>query len=347
MNGILKKSWFTSILIILSYLGFWVIVLQFAGMQKFWDGFKYYLWQVLYIGATGFTLYHFAFPLLRQRRTKWLFLVVVLSSLLLMTVGYIGWIWLGGMVNILQNDPRDLRSADFIARTLIFEIFSLAYFASIRLYIDSVQLRLAHKQLEVERKISELNYLKSQTNPHFLFNTLNNIYALSRKNSEKAPQSLLRLSTLLRYMLYETSAHRIPVQKEISIIEDYLQLEKLRYDGSLELNFTHDLENKNALIPPLILLPLVENAFKHGASETQHRPFVYINLSIKEQHLYFVVKNSYSTEELPHSGYRGIGLHNLQQHLRLLYTDYSLDLKPGTDSFNASLIINLSSHASL
>lgn len=347
MNGIIRKSWFASILIILSYLGLWVIVLQFAGMQKFWDGFKYYLWQVFYIGATGFTLYHVAFPMLRQERSKWLFVVVVLSSLLLVTVGYIGWIWLGSALHILPVEPRNLRSADFIARTLIFEIFSLAYFAAIRLYIDSVQLRLSHKQLEVERKISELNYLKSQTNPHFLFNTLNNIYALSRNKSDKTPESLLRLSTLLRYMLYETSAHRIPVQKEVAIIEDYLQLEKLRYDGSLDLSFTHDLENKNALIPPLILLPLVENAFKHGASETQHHPFVHINLVMKEQHLHFAVENSYSTAELPPSGYRGIGLHNLRQHLRLLYTDYSLDLKPGTDSFTAVLIINLSSHASL
>lgn len=348
MNGSRKKSWLTSILIILSYLALWAIVLPFAGTQRFLDGFIYYVWQLSYIGFVAIILYHVAIPMVRRRGRRVLRIsIFTLTSFLLVVIGYQAWIWLGARLTVLPLPAGEIFNTDAVVRSLLFEIFSLAYFAAIRLYIDSVQLRLSHKQLQVEKKISELNYLKSQTNPHFLFNTLNNIYALSRNKSDKAPESLLRLSALLRYMLYETSAHRIPIEKELSIIEDYLELEKLRYDGTLDLVFSRELDNKNIMLPPLILLPLIENAFKHGASETQHYPYVHINLVVRDHRLVFIVNNSCVPAENISSGHSGIGLHNLQHQLRLLYTDYSLELNPQPESFSAALTINLASHASL
>lgn len=122
-----------------------------------------------------------------------------------------------------------------------------------------------------------MNYLKSQTNPHFLFNTLNNIYSLARDKSDLAPESILRLSKILRFMLYETGGDYICIDQEIKIISDYIALEKLRYDDSLRVSFQQAVDLKQPL-PPLLLIPLVENAFKHGVSETIHQPFVEIHL---------------------------------------------------------------------
>jgi LytS/YehU family sensor histidine kinase len=188
-----------------------------------------------------------------------------------------------------------------------------------------------------------LNYLKSQTNPHFLFNTLNNIYSLARDKSDLAPESILRLSKILRYMLYETGGAYIAIEQELKIINDYIELEKLRYDESLHINFNHDIEDLKQAIPPLLLIPLAENAFKHGVSETRGRPFVDIHLSIKQRQLSFTVKNS--SETLPGENVKeNIGLSNLRRQLELLYKDFNLSVQQGESVFTATLKINLASH---
>ncbi len=160
-----------------------------------------------------------------------------------------------------------------------------------------IKLKQAAQQLRIEKQAAELNYLKSQTNPHFLFNTLNNIYSLARDKSDLAPESILRLSKILRFMLYETGGEYIAIEQELKIINDYIALEKLRYDESLRINFNHDIEDMKQALPPLLLIPLVENAFKHGVSETRNQPFVDIHLSVNNRQLTFIVKNS--TEAFP------------------------------------------------
>jgi LytS/YehU family sensor histidine kinase len=139
----------------------------------------------------------------------------------------------------------------------------LFFFLGVTRHIfNYIKLKQATQQLLIEKQVAELNYLKSQTNPHFLFNTLNNIYSLARDKSDLAPESILRLSKILRFMLYETSGKYIPIEQEIKIISDYIALEKLRYDDSLLINFNYDIEDMKQAMPPLLLIPLVENAFK-------------------------------------------------------------------------------------
>ncbi len=204
------------------------------------------------------------------------------------------------------------------------------------------KLRRAQQQLRIEKQSAELNYLRSQTNPHFLFNTLNNIYSLARDKSDLAPESILRLSKILRYMLYETSGAYIAIEQELKIITDYIDLEKLRYDESLRINFNLDVENLRQSLPPLLLIPLVENAFKHGVSETNNQPFVDIHLSVAGRQLTFIVKNS---SEMPEKQINeNIGLSNLRRQLALLYTDYDLTVKQGDAVFTATLKINLATH---
>ena len=198
--------------------------------------------------------------------------------------------------------------------------------------------------MRIEKQQAELNYLKSQTNPHFLFNTLNNIYSLARDKSDLAPESILRLSKILRFMLYEAGGEYIAKEQELKILSDYIALEQLRYDDSLRINFNYNIEDMKQALPPLLLMPLVENAFKHGVSETRDQPYVDIHLSVNKRLLSFVVKNSTEESAAEIKAKENIGLSNLRRQLELLYTDYKLSLEHGNFEFVAVLKINLASH---
>jgi LytS/YehU family sensor histidine kinase len=227
---------------------------------------------------------------------------------------------------------------------MAFSMGSVFFFGIIRHIYNYVKLKQATQLLQIEKQAAELSYLKSQTNPHFLFNTLNNIYSLARDKSDLAPESILRLSKILRFMLYETGGDFISIEQEIKIILDYIDLEKLRYDESLRVNFNYDIEEMKQALPPLLLMPLVENSFKHGVSETRGHPFVDIHLSVRNRQLVFVVKNSTEEFSAEHTIKENIGLKNLRRQLELLYTDYHLSVEKGESMFIATLKINLASH---
>ena len=145
-------------------------------------------------------------------------------------------------------------------------------------------------------------------------------------------------------MLYETSGTYIAIEQELKIISDYIALEKLRYDDSLFVNFNYDLEDMKQSLPPLLLMPLVENAFKHGVSESRNQPFVDIHLSVRQRQLRFIVKNSHETFSGEDAVKENIGLSNLRRQLELLYKEYDLSIQQGGSVFTASLQINLTSH---
>jgi LytS/YehU family sensor histidine kinase len=145
-------------------------------------------------------------------------------------------------------------------------------------------------------------------------------------------------------MLYEIGGEYIAVEQELKIMTDYIALEKLRYDESLRVNFNHDVEDMKQSIPPLLLIPLVENAFKHGVSETRNQPFVDIHLSIRNRMLNFVVKNSSEVLSSGEPVKENIGLSNLRRQLQLLYTDYNLSVQQNGSTFTSVLKINLASH---
>jgi LytS/YehU family sensor histidine kinase len=264
--------------------------------------------------------------------------------MMFLSFGLYGWRQLGIALHIYTPLLADTRTEHVVSYTTQGGVTSLFFFGIIKHIYDYRKLRMAAQQLRIEKQQAELNYLKSQTNPHFLFNTLNNIYSLSRDKSDLAPESILRLSKILRFMLYETSGAYISVEQELKVISDYIALEKLRYDESLRINFNYDIEDMRQALPPLLLIPLVENAFKHGVSETRNQPFVDIHLSIKKRQLAFLVKNS--TEGVSEDGNvkENIGLSNLRRQLELLYKDYQLSIQQDSSEFTANLKINLASH---
>jgi sensor histidine kinase YesM len=201
--------------------------------------------------------------------------------------------------------------------------------------------------LEKSQLETELLFLKSQISPHFLFNTLNNIYSLSVEKSNKTPRIVLKLSELMRYMLYETKNKKQSLENEILCIENYLDLEKIRNDDRLQINLAISGDIHDKEIAPIILLTFIENAFKHGVNKNTGKVVIDINFTIKGDHLHFTVSNPMPevTEHQDHfntSG--GIGIENVKKRLALVYNkkDYSLSFKNKKNIFVSKLVIKVS-----
>lgn len=200
------------------------------------------------------------------------------------------------------------------------------------------------KLLIKEKLETELKYLRNQTNPHFLFNTLNNIYALARKKSDETPEVVLKLSKLLRFMLYEAAKPVITIGEEIRMLEDYIDLEKIRYNERLTITFLKEIDSELETISPLLLLPFVENAFKHGASESRFASSIHLELKLQNSILRFKVQNSKENYE-PKEASAKIGLINVKRQLELIYNDYDIQVLNEDSLFRISLMINLRSSA--
>jgi len=306
-------------------------------------------WRLPLVVILVYLLYEKVVPFVRKKRKSIIYNILLAFAFLfiymmLFSWGVYAWRALGIRLHIYTSFVTNNRPEHIASEQMAFGMMAVFIFGLARHVYNHIKLRQAAQQLRIEKQHAELGYLKSQTNPHFLFNTLNNIYSLSRDKSDRAPESILRLSKILRFMLYEAGGDYISVEQELKIIGDYIELEKLRYDESLRINFNYDVEDMKQAVPPLLLIPLVENAFKHGVSETRGYPFVDIHLTVKERQLNFVVKNS-SEVHSDHSAVKeNIGLSNLRRQLELLYKDYHLSVQQASNVFTAVLKINLASH---
>lgn len=201
------------------------------------------------------------------------------------------------------------------------------------------------QHLEQEKLQAELKFLKAQVHPHFLFNTLNNLYALTLRQSKDASEVVLKLSDLLDYMLYECNADWVPLKKEIKLVEDYISLEKIRYGKRLEVSFDIRGDVEETMIAPMMILPFVENSFKHGVSGELDQSWVSIDLTVKKESLTLKVENSKSKngEHEDRFDYKqGIGLKNVKRRLDLLYADrFDLNILDSEESFLVVLKLNL------
>jgi two-component system, LytTR family, sensor kinase len=304
-----------------------------------------HVWLMGYITVLHFILFEYTLPFIKLSWKRILVTPFLLAAhLFLYTIGIYGWRYFGIQLNIYTEYQKFETIEKGLEYFTGYSLASLLFFGIVRHIYNYRKLKIAAQQLRIEKQEAELNYLKSQTNPHFLFNTLNNIYSLARDKNDLAPESILRLSKILRFMLYETGGTFIAIEQELKIISDYIALEKLRYDDSLRINFNYDIEDMKQALPPLLLIPLVENAFKHGVSETRNLPFVDIHLSVKSRQLVFIIKNSAETVADESSIKENIGLSNLRRQLQLLYTDYTLSVLQGESVFIATLKINLASY---
>jgi two-component system, LytTR family, sensor kinase len=331
----------------------WTVLWLFTYLVRYPELFSVYfvneIWRNIYLVSINFIFFEYAWPSITRKRRFIIYNILIglfLFWLLMMMIsfGLYAWRFFGigtGIYTPLRTDESISHAISFQTQSGVMSVF---FFGILKHIYDYRKLKMATQQLRIEKQQAELNYLKSQTNPHFLFNTLNNIYSLARDKSDQAPESILRLSKILRFMLYETGGDYIAIEQELKIITDYLALERLRYDESLRVNFNYDIEDMKQALPPLLLMPLVENAFKHGVSETRGLPFVDIHLSVKKRQLSFTVKNSTEPIDGQFIVKENIGLSNLRRQLELLYTEYNLSVQQKESVFTASLNINLASH---
>ena len=304
-----------------------------------------YIWLCSYLVVLNFILYEYIVAFIKMTWKRLLIAPFLLfGHSLLYSFGIYAWRHILIQLHLYFPFVKHASAIDGAEYYAPFSFLSIFFFGVIRYTHDFRKLKETAQQLRIEKQEAELNYLKSQTNPHFLFNTLNNIYSLSRDKSDLAPESIMRLSKILRFMLYETSGDFIAIEQELKIISDYIELEKLRYDDSLHINFNYNIEDMKQALPPLLLIPLVENAFKHGAAETRSQPFVDIHLSVDNRQLAFFVKNSTDKFSEKMDVKENIGLSNLRRQLQLLYSDFDLSVQQENAVFAATLKINLASH---
>jgi two-component system, LytTR family, sensor kinase len=195
---------------------------------------------------------------------------------------------------------------------------------------------------------SELRFLRSQINPHFLFNTLNNLYSLTLTKNDKAPEVVLKLAEIMRYMLYESNERRVGLHKEVEFIENYLALEQIRLPKDAEVRFEVEGEVKNHLIVPLLFVPFIENSFKHGLNRhLDTAGFVHIRLKIQADHLTFYIQNSkpHNLPECMRPYQGGIGLQNLTSRLKMNYPfRHTLKLEEADTTFTANMTLELNGY---
>lgn len=227
--------------------------------------------------------------------------------------------------------------------SLLYHFFTLSFVVgaanAIRLFRRQHHSRLREVALQKEKTEAELNYLKSQINPHFLFNTLNNIYSLARKGAPQTAEAVLKLSKLMRFMLYEASHSTILLSDELKLIQDYIALEKLRYTDRLVVTYTEVIDNAQQRIAPLLIIHFVENAFKHGASESRFDTSISIAITLKEKVLKAAIRNSKATNT--ESTTTPIGMENIQRQLQLVYPQHQLVIDNTSDYFSVDLTIPL------
>ncbi len=231
-----------------------------------------------------------------------------------------------------------------IVQVLVVISTPVAFSTAIKFFFDWYAQKNKSKQLALEKREAELNYLRSQINPHFLFNTLNNLYGLSLERSKKVPQLLLQLSDLLSYSLYESSVDKTMLSKELKLVEDFIALERERYGTRLQVEWEVDPQVDLTMeIAPLLFMPLVENAFKHGAQESIQQSKVSIELTYHDENIHFRVENNIPRNQGGSSAStNGIGLKNLRRRLDLLYPDrYRLQTSRKGMIYTAQLIIQL------
>ena len=229
---------------------------------------------------------------------------------------------------------------------MIGELYVITFATAIKITMDWLK---EHKRLTDLEKIqleTELLFLRTQISPHFFFNTLNNIYSLALSNSSKTPKIILKLSELMRYLLHETKDKRQSLEKEIMCVQNYLDLERMRFDDRLEINMDISGDILNKEIAPILLLSFVENAFKHGANKNFGKIKIDIKFKIKNDFLYFYISNptpAITTFKQRLNKEGGIGLKNVKKRLELGYKkdDYDLKIEENDDLFIVNLKIKV------
>lgn len=333
---------------------YWISFLLFYISGKSDDTSYYnftfiYSWKILAQATAGYGLIYWIIPQTLNKKKPLLFILLAISWLylvftLLMVFKYYylepkfpGFFddWLGHKMSI----PERLTSFKLIFREFSFITYPIIILGFIS--FNRKQQRLL--KVEEEKKSMELKVLKNQLNPHFLFNTLNNLYALALKKDNKTPEIIAKLSEILDFVLYRCNENFVCIRKEINLLENYIALEKLRYnENRLDISFVKEIQ-EDTKISPLILLTFLENAFKHGVINETEKAVICMNLETKKQQIIFSIENTKPQNETTNISEKSqIGLENVRKQLDLLYPKkHQLGIRETQTKFTVKLCLSI------
>ena len=253
--------------------------------------------------------------------------------------------------NFQAHDPKMLADNGFFSMPAFFWIGGIRRSLSgilsillagsfIRVAFQWFKTEQQKEELEIQRLNDELGLLKAQINPHFLFNSLNTVYSLARKNSQQTEEFILKLSDILRYVIYESSAQKVLVSNELKYIKNYIELQKYRIDKNMQIEYACYGDEGNLLIEPMLLIAFIENAFKHGISYREGS-FINVAVTIEKKRLFLTVTNTYNKQPVTNE-YSGIGLQNVKKRLQLSYpSSHELTIADDNKIYNVHLTIKL------
>ncbi|MFK8004871.1 MAG: sensor histidine kinase [Saprospiraceae bacterium] len=268
-------------------------------------------------------------------------LVYILILLLVGRIGYLDFrnnkrkfpLWLLGIcLGIMFIALNDLFDEEFFVITF-FIYLSIFSFLIARWIFRQIRIII---QLKNEKAKTELLHLKSQVNPHFFFNMLNNLYGLVNKDSKKAQALILKLSDMMRYSIYEGQKEMVTLEEEIEYLKNYVELHQMRYHKKIDIEFDRDIHKEGIKVMPLLFIILLENAFKHGVENLRKDAYVYLDLTTTENEIQFRIENNFDLNEVNEEG--GIGLKNLKRRLELVYPNqHALLISETADVYKVQL----------
>lgn len=350
MDTVLNKEWriklinfFTKRVVYHSifWLMLFVILMLIEGTERgFWFTFSNEVINVFFYAAIVYFNLNYLIPnYLSKNRFLTYAGLLVLASLIITPLKMIVFYFKFSNYPILQSQLISNQVSYFLI-TFLIAGFSTVF----KIITDWVRNIQEKQELETRTMQTELRFLKSQINPHFLFNTLNSLYALTLKKSEKAPEIVIKLSEMMRYMLYECNERRVLLSNEIHYIRNYLDLEQLRQGQNIDIKFEVEGQVSDQKIAPLMFIPFIENSFKHGLSNQIQHGFVHIKMKVEHQKVDFYIENS-KPDALPHQDHRrsgGIGLVNVRRRLDIMYPDnYELKIHDNPKSYAVNLKLEL------
>ncbi len=320
----------------IGYFFFWVFVYKgfYEDIQLLYKVTGIYLFAHAFIYY--FTYYYLASKIFKNK-SGFLLVISFFATAFLVAIG---------MYNImkwgLDLDLEGLFNAHATQIIFVFassNIFTPGILLAVKSFLENKK-NLRHAEaMEKQRLETELQYLKSQVNPHFLFNTINSIFVLIKINPDKASETLIMLSNLLRSQLYEFSADTIDIEKELEYLENYIELEKIRKGNRLSLEFEKEGSLEGFQLAPLMLIPFLENCFKHLSTHTDKPNVVKIKIKRNTEGLEAMFYNTFDPSSRTNSGVvGGIGLANIKRRLELVYPNrYSLHIEKGKEDFKVNL----------
>lgn len=295
------------------------------------------------IAAASYMNYFYFLPRFLKHKNIWRYLLEFIIPFIFL---HIFLIYVKRQIYIDSGDLRRIEvvySTNFFIKSFISAIFIVIFVGMLKFIEDWFELEARKKEVENEKLIAELRFLKAQINPHFLFNTLNNLYSLAFTNSPNTTEVIAKLSKMMRYMLYDSNHAKVPLDKEIEYIENYISLEKLRLTHDIPIDFEIKGSTNQVMIVPLVLITFLENAFKHGVNGNDPHSWVKVLLNIEGKTIIYTVENSTLS---PINGNTressGIGLQNLKRRLELSYPDsYKLTVENKERKHSIQLKIDL------